>query len=148
MNVAPFISQLHAAKPTADLLSAIKGNKPNCECHPVPCRTTSACPRPGPPQSFPLQSHGQPELTPLARNPSSPVWGNFSAFLSQPDTCAEGKLQHRTHRTYLVLELELTALCLGKRRDGSSPELDFKSTCIFNTTVASQALIPLRYSTN
>lgn len=46
-------SHLHTGKPIEDLLSATKGNKLSCECYPVPCRSTSACPRPGQPGSFP-----------------------------------------------------------------------------------------------
>lgn len=88
-------------------------------------------------QSLPLQCHGQPELASLARNPSAPVWRNFSVSPSQPDTCVSQDPQN------VVLELQPTTLFLGKRRDGSSPELDCNSTCIFNTTVISQVLIPL-----
>lgn len=92
-------------------------------------------------QSFLLQCHGKPELAPLGRNPSAPVWRNFLVSPSQPDTCASQDPQN------VVLELQPTTLFLGKRRDGSSPELDCNSTCIFNTTVISQVLIPLTYPT-
>lgn len=138
--------QLHTGKPTEDLLSATKGNKLSRECHPVPCRTFSAHPRSGQPGSFSRCLRDNVSWHLLLGIHLLLFGDNFSVFMSQLGTPAKGKQQCRTHKTYPVLaQLELAALCWGKRGDGSRQQWHCKCIYIYSIKVVSQALIPLRY---